>query len=615
MSDSSKRPRGGIQQRLQSSREEENKSSAVARYLLEQYAWGHMSAQQVQHIASLVLTDLGQLGSTVSFPDLITLAKLGTHGQHQNNVSRDMLKYVQTLPSMIPACEIPLPTAKGEEKIAFLLPHERFNYMYENNRNAFNALMVPDGQQSLQKFSSQCGGVRNLAGSSALEELRPSSAIPLACHGDEVPISGRGKCWCKLALVFSWYSLVAGYMPTKKGLLWIWASSPTHFCQGEHGTLNTFMRILAWSFNALYEGRWPHADHRGIKYAKGSKEWKRAGSWLAGGFYGIVVGLCGDLDYMAKFLQVPHWASSKPCGWCRRSRTGANTWKDSRENAPWRATVHTVSSWRASPDRSTNPIFSAKNISGLTTLFDFMHVKYLGYQQFLLGSCLWLLCYEILGGSPLQNIRAVGQFVRSYQRKHHVNAMFPLSSFQKLSIFVRQSGFPKLRGKGAHVRHVTKAIEALWKKKADLTNPNYRRIQLIFKLNRELEELLSDYSPDHGYYALPLHVATTVQNKYTQIAQLYQVLEEAYSGAEVPLFNVVAKLHYGHHILAESSNLHPHLSWCWRGEDMMNVTSVLLSSCLRGRGDAGASIKAMQKYRLAMYLSFQDLGRPGPSAS
>lgn len=228
MSDSSKRPRGGIQQRLQSSREEENKSSAVARYLLEQYAWGHMSAQQVQHIASLVLTDLGQLGSTVSFPDLITLAKLGTHGQHQNNVSRDMLKYVQTLPSMIPACEIPLPTAKGEEKIAFLLPHERFNYMYENNRNAFNALMVPDGQQSLQKFSSQCGGVRNLAGSSALEELRPSYAIPLACHGDEVPISGRGKCWCKLALVFSWYSLVAGYMPTKKGLLWIWASSPTH---------------------------------------------------------------------------------------------------------------------------------------------------------------------------------------------------------------------------------------------------------------------------------------------------------------------------------------------------------------------------------------------------
>ena len=64
--------------------------------------------------------------------------------------------------------------------------------------------------------------------------------------------------------------------------------------------------------------------------------------------------------------------------------------------APWRATIYKTADWLASEDRSRNPIFNAMNVTGLSAQPDLMHVKYLGYQQFWLGSVLWMLVHELL---------------------------------------------------------------------------------------------------------------------------------------------------------------------------------------------------------------------------
>ena len=139
----------------------------------------------------------------------------------------------------------------------------------------------------------------------------------------------------------------------------------------------------------------------------------------------------------------------------------------------------------------------------------------------------------------------------------------------------------------------------------DPANPNHVRVKLIFKLDLEIESILEEYSPHNGYYALPRQQALEIRSKQIQKSQLYQVLEEKYSTAAVPLFNVTSKLHYSHHIMDDSRDLHPHLSWCWRGEDFMNVSSTLLSSCLRGRSDRQASIKAFLKYSLGSKLAWE----------
>lgn len=240
------------------------------------------------------------------------------------------------------------------------------------------------------------------------------------------------------------------------------------------------------------------------------------------------------------------------------------------------------------------------------TFLDLMHVKYLGYLQFFPGSVLWLLCHEILPASPIANLRGIGLYVRRFQIRNDAPSKFPLEAFQRLSIFQRRKGYPKLRGKGARVRHVSKAIAKLWSKKMSSHDDNHRRIALMSRLDAEVEHILEEYQPNFGFYALPPQPGMQVRAKQSQIAQLYQQLEEEFATKDTPLFNVVSKPHYSHHILDDASSLHPHLSWCWRGEDFMGVASTLLSSCLRGRSDVQAGVKAIDKYRLAMNLAWKD---------
>ena len=602
-----KRP-GGIRQRLESEHLERTRASSLANYLLGQYAWGTMSVQQVQDIASLAMEDLQQTESLVRFPDFEQLSKLGSSGMHVNNMSRDIGRYIDSIGNLPPTSAVEIPTKQGDAKTGIMLPHEIFSFLFENYPTAFKKLFMPGGENDCENFWRQCSGASTLHGQPALRRLDTKKAVPIGFHGDEVPIGGRGKTWCKLAVVLSFFSLLATSMPTKDSLLWIWACNPAQFVSGDGGSVHAFMLVLKWSLDTLFSGVWPRTDHRGVRYHPQSREGKKAGKHLAGGYYGIVMALIGDLDYMNKFLGLPHWTSAaNPCNLCKCTKAGPLTWKDSRSNAPWRATTYTTGSWRANPDRSKNPIFDTANMSGLSCQSDYMHVKYLGYQQFFLGSVLWLLVHEILLGEPLANIRAIGLYVFRYQRRYNIPSKFPLTAWRKLSIFERQKGFPKLRGKGAHIRHVAKALSSLWNRKMSPANRNHRRIALIFKLDSEVDAILDRYSADLGYYALPAEDATSVISKQIQISQLYQVLEEQYATAATPLFNVVSKLHYSHHIFDEARHLHPHLSWCWRGEDFMNVASTLLSSCMRGRSDAGATIKAVQKYRLAMHLSWRKM--------
>jgi len=521
-------------------------------------------------------------------------------------MSRDIEKYIESINYLPKPTMVDLPTKKQNELTGVMLPHQIFSFLYEKYPTVFKKLFMPGGTQQIRDFWKQCSGAACLQGQPCLRSLNRAKAIPIGVHGDEVPIAGRGKCWVKMAIMISWFSLLSLQISAREGLLWIWAANPAQFKEGVEGTVHCFMEVLQWSIDVLFSGIWPSKDYRGIPYHPDSPEAKKSGSFLAGGHYCVLISLIGDLDYCNKFLGLPHWASaSQPCSRCRCKKQGPYTWKDSRLEAPWRETIYKTADWLASEDRSRNPIFNAMNVTGLSAQPDLMHVKYLGYQQFWLGSVLWMLVHELLPASPLANLRGIGLYVLRWQRRHNVSARFPLGSFQKLSIFQRKKGYPKIRGKGAHVRHLGGALAALWNKKMSPTNPNHVRVKLIFKLDLEIESILNSYSPDSGCYALPEPQALEVRAKQSQKAQLHQMLEEEYSTADVPLFNVTSKLHYSHHIMDDSRHLHPHLSWCWRGEDFMNVSSTLLSSCLRGRSDRQASIKALQKYSLGMQLAWE----------
>ena len=241
--------------------------SALANYLLMQLAWGIFSAPQVQKIAELALVDLRMFADgKTSLIDLQALGKAGRSGAHQNNVHRDIMTTVREHPKMKPTvCLVPFKEPLGEALTSMMLPHELFSVMYHEYPKSFAKNILPS-DADVQQFWNDVQDHPQLVGHPVKSKPQyKSKAVPIAMHGDEVPVVGIGKVWAKSFLTFSWYSMLGARTITKTTDLmnWIWGFFERFNLDGESGTCDIFFQILEWSLAALYDGKWPSKDWRG----------------------------------------------------------------------------------------------------------------------------------------------------------------------------------------------------------------------------------------------------------------------------------------------------------------------------------------------------------------
>ena len=92
------------------------------------------------------------------------------------------------------------------------------------------------------------------------------SAIPILLHGDAVPVVNVGRTGTKSLDCISWRSLLAsGHTMAIK----LWIFGIVEQCKvklpGAH-TMTKVWRIIAWSLEALFNGKHPTTDWNG-------KEW------------------------------------------------------------------------------------------------------------------------------------------------------------------------------------------------------------------------------------------------------------------------------------------------------------------------------------------------------
>jgi len=260
-----KRRKKGVQQRVGAASEKKTHESLLADFLLTQMAWGIFSTAQVQTVSHIALQDMEQAGlERGSLPELESLAKAGTYGKHGNNVHRDIMRTVKENATFTPS-EFTLPFKQyGDQSQLINLPHEHFAHLFKTYPESFKTQVLPD-TCDLHEFWKELEGFPALEG----VDFRgsPGNLIPFAMHGDEVPITGVGKVWAKCALTFQYFSVVASTagLATKSLMFWIWAVFEKMCEPGEEGTIETFMRIMVWSWAALYEGKWPTHDWRGIQ--------------------------------------------------------------------------------------------------------------------------------------------------------------------------------------------------------------------------------------------------------------------------------------------------------------------------------------------------------------
>ena len=120
--------------------------SHIARYLLEEFALGGLSANQVQQLAMITKLD------GIEHTSIDKFASLGTHGKYTQHIHRDLLNYTTSYLPFVQleanCVNIPLKIHKGEKTGTHLLPHyylpphKLISCMYSTVREAFQDKML-----------------------------------------------------------------------------------------------------------------------------------------------------------------------------------------------------------------------------------------------------------------------------------------------------------------------------------------------------------------------------------------------------------------------------------------------------------------------------------------
>ena len=258
--------------------------------------------------------------------------------------------------------------------------------------------------------------------------------------------------------------------------------------EGSDGTLDSIFTVLAWSFNHLQLCIWPKADWNGRAYPAGSEKARRGGLPLANGFFAVICALIGDLDYLNKTLNLPHWQKiSNPCAICK---VGQNEWQNFKVDAEWTSLAWRPHEWKHWNGRSKSCLFEVNGLSAAAVHCDWLHAKYLGHDQYCLGSVIYLLVHYLLPeASPQGNLKRFWSWLQAWYRNHQTRDRY--GSFATMTMFTNKNGI-KLKGKGAQIRSLSHALMDCW---YEFYNPQvymHKMVMLYLKLNFKVENLVEE---------------------------------------------------------------------------------------------------------------------------
>ena len=131
--------------------------------------------------------------------------------------------------------------------------------------------------------------------------------------------------------------------------------------------------------------------------------------YLAGGFYAWVFAYLGDSDKFSAFFGTARPSETCPCTWCpATNRDGIMPWSDFRTApaASWMSNMFSAPQWLMDhPIR--HALLSLPGMSVLSLASDWMHVKYLGCDQYVLASVLYLLTHMLLPGCRFPSVTGI----------------------------------------------------------------------------------------------------------------------------------------------------------------------------------------------------------------
>ena len=233
------------------------------------------------------------------------------------------------------------------------------------------------------------------------------------------------------------------------------------------GSSFVIWRRVMWSFWFAYLGVHPTVDHITKQpFSKGSWDAKQANQKLADGFFLVIWSIKCDLDHLAKGFGLEHYSSNKPCCLCpcEAGQDAEPTMKCNlfTSAARWMSMIYTHDLWRSlNPD--PHYLFQIPYMSAINYDPDELHVMHLGTSMYFLGSILWLLVFEILGGDPKAAMKAVWQMIANQYARLQPQCQFTNLSIDSFTSMKKwDKVYPKLKGKGAEVKDLMEPMHQIW---------------------------------------------------------------------------------------------------------------------------------------------------------
>ena len=453
-----------------------HRPSLLAGLLVKQMIHHSLTPSLAQQIAAAALQDMATEREFDCTTELRKLSSLGSFGTAPNHGRKQLFNSVLCKPDLkstrmkIPLKDIANAHGYTMEFQDLFLPHLWVHQMWTYYRDSWTRLVCAS-QEIMRSFWDAMEPSPFLDGA----HIKPlhgykERVVPLWCHGDGVATVGVGKSWSRMMDCISFGSLLVSIRSFDMSwMAWTCFKSAQSKVAGVGDTMQTFWNIMKWSFEAAYEGRFPHHDHNGVPYVAGTTLGDLAGTPLAalpdGTFLrAMLFGNKQDLDFLARDMGLRNYSAAEPCNWCPATKYLHNVpWYDFRSDADWVQLVFNKHSYALARGAEGYPLMRPSWMNCCGVWPDKMHTKHLGCDKYLAGSTLWLLAFEILDGSPDENVAFIWSEIKAFYTAHSYSRR-KWSTFKTLRLGMFTSvqnpfaNFPELKGKAAMISHVMPAL-------------------------------------------------------------------------------------------------------------------------------------------------------------
>jgi len=537
------------------------------------------------------------------------LSKLGNSGRNPENCTRDLRAALGSPPGCQTfLAEIPVRVQKPKRlgrfgamtasMIPFILPHVFFAWIFDKNRPLFDSMFgLPSMCESFWRGVVERRDPRIAMHPMCKVRHWMQIFCPISIHGDAVPCVQVGKHATKSFDTISWLCLFS-----QGTTLWV-----KHLITGifEHvktisgSTMDAIWTIVAWSFEALFNGEWPSHDWKGNIYDPLSSEGILAGTPLAAGFRCVIWLLKGDLEHNRKDLKFRGYGANEPCDWCPCHVHGPSPkwWPHYFEDdAEWMSRLFTVLQWRAIHPEGLHILFvRMPYLSHHNVALEELHVLYLGVYMPMLGSAMWCLVYRLMpAGCAETNMQQLWTRISDYYTENSVSTQF---SSLNLESFIDPSRprlqYPSLKGKGAELKDLLGAIADSWRHYKREGNRGDDLVLECLQHLMSIQEIVDDGAKD---LFLDKAESNRLIDHARSFLQKYSHLAKAAFDENDCLWSVIPKCHFMWHWADQSKYISPRRAACFIDEDFVGKIKTVVKSVMHGTAAHRASEPVCRKF-------------------